>query len=198
MARRRISRVEQRQQTRELLLDAAAEVFSQRGFHAASVEEVAEAAGFSKGAVYSNFASKEELFLALFDRRLEQQIETWPSIGQYIAPATDSRATNSRGFEEAIAQDRTWNVLLVEFFLYAMRDDRVRQGLAARMAKLRMLMQDNLATQFAARGVEPRLPIENLPWVVFALGIGLIMQVYLDPKALPTNLYDPALEQLLH
>lgn len=197
MQRRRVTRVEQREQTRELLLDAAVEVFSRRGYHGASVDEVAETAGFSKGAVYSNFASKEELFLALFDRRLEKQIETWPSIGRYIAPTSDPRPTNERGFEDAIAEDRTWNVLLVEFFLYAMRDERVRQTLATRLVRLRSLMAEHLAIEFAARGVVPRLPIENLPWAISALGMGLIMQVYLDPAALPANLYESTLEQLL-
>src|SRR5258706_6443215 len=65
MAPGRLSRQQSRLQTRERLLEAATLVFSRRGFDAASVEEIAEEAGYSKGAVYSNFASKEELFLTL-------------------------------------------------------------------------------------------------------------------------------------
>ena len=56
-----------RQQTRDYLLQAAAQVFAERGFHGASLDEVAAAAGFTKGAVYSNFKNKEDLFLALLE-----------------------------------------------------------------------------------------------------------------------------------
>jgi len=65
----RLTRDERRAQTRERLLDAAAEVFNRLGYHGASLEAVAEAAGYTKGAVYSNFASKAELFVALAERR---------------------------------------------------------------------------------------------------------------------------------
>ena len=65
----RLTRDERRAQTRERLLDAAAEVFNRLGYHGASLEAVADAAGYTKGAVYSNFASKSELFLALAERR---------------------------------------------------------------------------------------------------------------------------------
>lgn len=63
MPRRRLTREESQAQTRGRLLDAARTVFAGRGYHGASVEEIAEEAGYSKGAVYSNFESKEEIFL---------------------------------------------------------------------------------------------------------------------------------------
>ena len=77
------TRRERQEQTRELLLDAAAMVFARRGYHEASVEEIASEAGFSTGAVYSNFSGKEELFLALADREVEKQVAD---------PAIDHRA----------------------------------------------------------------------------------------------------------
>ncbi len=69
----RLSRQERKAQTRERLIDAAAQVFAQRGFEAASLDEVAAAAGYTKGAVYSNFASKTDLLIALLERRIEVQ-----------------------------------------------------------------------------------------------------------------------------
>ncbi len=69
----RLNRQERKSQTRERLIDAAAVVFAQRGFEAASLDEVAAAAGYTKGAVYSNFASKTDLFIALIERRIEVQ-----------------------------------------------------------------------------------------------------------------------------
>ena len=163
MKRQRLTREQKRQQTRELLLDAAAEVFSRQGFHAASVDEVAETAGFSKGAVYSNFESKEDLFLALFDQHFAQEVQNWGEIGNYITLPVNQRAVDDHGFVEAVLRTRTWNLLLMEFFLYAMRNKEVRQKFAVRLDDLRKHMQMQLAAQFAARNLTPDLPIEHLP-----------------------------------
>src|SRR5258706_4968023 len=90
----RLSRAEQRDLTRTRLLDAAEKVFVDRGFHAASVDEVAEEAGYSKGAVYSNFENKDELFLAVLERRvtsralaIEGAVSADKSIGDQAAEA---------------------------------------------------------------------------------------------------------------
>ncbi|HMN30494.1 MAG TPA: helix-turn-helix domain-containing protein, partial [Caldilineaceae bacterium] len=89
----RLTRPQRQQQTRERLLDAAVEVFSRRGYHAASVEEISEAAGFSKGAVYSNFASKEELFLALLDRLFTRELPAWRADQlRYAVPAGEEKS----------------------------------------------------------------------------------------------------------
>ncbi|HEY7948981.1 MAG TPA: helix-turn-helix domain-containing protein, partial [Acidimicrobiales bacterium] len=64
-----------RQQTRDHLLAAAAQVFAERGFHGTSLDEVAAVAGFSKGAVYSNFKNKEDLFLALFKANYDREMD---------------------------------------------------------------------------------------------------------------------------
>ena len=66
-----MGRQERREQTRSELVGAARSVFLRRGFHAASLDEIAAEAGFTKGAVYSNFAGKEDLFFAVYERRLE-------------------------------------------------------------------------------------------------------------------------------
>lgn len=74
MLRRRLTQKERKEETRQLLLESAVEIFSEFGFHGASVEKIAEHAGFSKGAVYSNFKSKEELFLALLEQQMNLQV----------------------------------------------------------------------------------------------------------------------------
>src|SRR4030081_3172141 len=75
MKRKRMTQTERRQETREQLLAAAARVFAARGFHATSLDAIAEEAGFSRGAVYYNFADKEELFLELLDRRCAERAQ---------------------------------------------------------------------------------------------------------------------------
>jgi len=90
--RRRLTREEARQQTRERLLDAAADVFKRLGYHGASLEAVAEAAGYTKGAVYSNFDTKADLFQALLDRYVQAEIASQEQLfaGMTLQQAIDS------------------------------------------------------------------------------------------------------------
>ncbi len=87
-ARWRAPPTERRARTRAHLLESAADVFARRGFHGASVEEVAEVAGYSKGAVYSNLASKDELFLAVLQDRMRSQIEFLERLTEQASTAT--------------------------------------------------------------------------------------------------------------
>ena len=90
-----LTRARRREMTREHLMDAAATVFARDGFHAASLDDVAALAGFTKGAVYSNFKSKDDLFLAVFDHRLNREAGIQQHVrfvdivfGQKILPIT--------------------------------------------------------------------------------------------------------------
>src|SRR5208282_2448720 len=94
----RLSREQSRAQTRERLLDAAREAFARNGFHGASVDEIASAAGFSTGALYSNFDGKEDLFLALMEREIDEH-------AREIAEAVRSRTSVS---ERATGGARRW------------------------------------------------------------------------------------------
>src|SRR5512132_991876 len=93
----RLSRAERRQQTREELLTAAEACFVTRGFHATSVDQVAEQAGYTKGAVYSNFAAKEDLFFAVYERRVARALtEVTPALRQAgLEHAFDQLATGA-------------------------------------------------------------------------------------------------------
>jgi hypothetical protein len=86
---------------------------------------------------------------------------------------------------------------MIEFFLYAIREENNRNELAARIKQLRGLMEQNLSTLYAKLGKKPMLPVSELPWSVFSLGIGLMLQFYIDPKSLPKGTYERALQQLL-
>ncbi len=120
-----------RLQTREHLLAAAAEVFAARGFHGATLDEVAAVAGFTKGAVYSNFKNKEDLFLALFkanyDREMDairgaladSEVPPEDRISEFVALIRDQTEQAGRNF----------NLLYQEFSLYAARNPAVREEL---------------------------------------------------------------------
>ena len=196
--RTRLSRKESQLQTRERLLDAALVVFSRRGYYAASLDEIAAEAGYSKGAVYSNFSNKEELFLALIDRRFAKDAEGYPGIASFMNEGLPfEKFEESFDFREEIMKDPTWNILMVEFFLYAMREGSNRAELAARYKQLRGLMEENLSALYTSLGKKPMLPVTELPWSVFALGMGMMLQFLIEPDGLPKGVYERALQQLL-
>jgi len=126
----RLSRAERREQTRQELLTAAEACFVSHGFHASSVDEVAERAGYTKGAVYSNFASKEDLFFAVYERRVEQVLtEVVPGL---------RHAGAERAFDQLAAgaiqrRDRAdgWRAVFFEFWAHVLRHPELRERFAA-------------------------------------------------------------------
>ena len=122
-----------RQLTRSHLLAAAEQIFKERGFHDASIDEVAAAAGFTKGAVYSNFKNKEDLFIALTEQRWDQQMA---AVRRAMSAAgtlgADERADLFRRLTADLRADRDWELLLLEFSVYAARNPRAQRRLAQR------------------------------------------------------------------
>jgi AcrR family transcriptional regulator len=126
----RLSRAERREQTRQELVSAAEACFVSRGFHASSVDQVAERAGYTKGAVYSNFAAKEDLFFAVYERRVEQVLtEVAPGLRQLGA---------ERAFDELAAgamhrrdPDDGWRAVFFEFWAHVVRHPELRERFAA-------------------------------------------------------------------
>ena len=116
----RLSREESKERTRERLLEAARQVFARAGYGGASVDAVAETAGFSKGAFYAHFGSKEAVFLELLDQHIEEDLRT----GTALLDNTDDFETAVDGLVARYATDRKdqdWCLLAVEFALHAAR-----------------------------------------------------------------------------
>ena len=126
------TQAERREETREELLAAAARVFAHRGFHATSLDAVAEEAGFSRGAVYYNFADKEELFLELLDRRCAERgqdlREVFADTDDEDVEATSRQAQLGRPHAlDAMTGDPEWRALYLEFLAHAARDTAFRR-----------------------------------------------------------------------
>ena len=183
----RLSRQDRKKQTRQRLIDAAARVFAERGFEAATIDEVAATAGFTKGAVYSNFASKTDLFIALIERRIE------------IQAAYQSRRLEGMTREDAAATvegwtafdeggERQWVLLAMEFWLHAMRDTQARVALAEQYRVARTISASLLQAAYDRAGEEPPMPTRDLAITVEALGIGVAFQAMLDPEDVPWTL----------
>lgn len=127
----RLSRAERQHQTRIALVDAGRGVFARDGFHGARLDRIAEEAGFSKGAVYSNFDSKADLFLAVMDANFEllQGANLDPFVG-------GSRPDEGDIFEEMMRDLRGFGLATLEFIASAARDETLRAGLAERVQVL--------------------------------------------------------------
>jgi AcrR family transcriptional regulator len=192
----RLTRAQRRQHTRARLLDAAGQVFARRGFHAATVDEVAEAAGYTKGAVYSNFANKDELFLALLDQRMAAQLQQVEAL-YTIESSEELRAAMRGRTEQEFAAARDFGVLTVEFWLYAMRNPAALAELAKRYRQLRGRLAELITRRYARHQTSPPMPPEHLAALAIATDAGLFLQYFAEPGALPWELHGDAMIQLL-
>lgn len=185
--RQRLSREESRARTRARLLESAAAVFAERGFYGASVEEIADRAGFSRGAFYSNFGHKADLFLALLDDRLEQEIAALEALlGEEGGPGAFLDLLRRGGGRRAEAKE--WTLLWAEFWLHVMRHPELAPKLAARQQAARRAIAAVIERQCDQFGVSLPLPAEELASVMLAVDDGLKLQEELDPAAVPHDL----------
>lgn len=166
-------RDEQRAQTRRDLLDAAARVFAERGYHTTSVDQVAEAAGFTKGAVYSNFTSKEELFLELLDRQIDQAVGVLEQVLEDTPPEERARAFGEQQASIAVL-DRNWFLLDTEFLLYAARNEHIRERVAERQRRTRQRIADIVQRHLDDLGItDPPVSATDVARIVTATADGL-------------------------
>src|SRR4051794_27032787 len=114
------------ERTRSRLLEAAAVVFARRGYHVATLEDVAAEAGFTKGAVYSNFENKEALFLALVDVEIGKRIKEIAKVMEAGANADAIGQEAERQFQRFVRDEPHWPLLYYEFFSYGARNGEVR------------------------------------------------------------------------
>jgi AcrR family transcriptional regulator len=184
---RRLTRDEARRRTRERLLDAAADVFKRLGYHGASLEAVAEAAGYTKGAVYSNFDTKADLFMALIDRQVEAEmaVQSEQLEGKTLTQAIDEIEGI---FERQVETDPLWNVLGIEFWLVAARDPEVRHRLIKDAETYRQLSGDSIDGMLALEGRTAPFSGRELGILLNALATGLALELQLEPDAIDRTL----------
>ncbi len=177
----RVSRAEATAQTRSLLLEAAASEFAEKGFAGASLDAIAERAGRTKGAVYSNFESKAELFMALLDRHLASGFADVEARLATIDSVQDLLGRLQSGTVVTYKRDRADFLLLWEFRLYALRNPAVGALLAERMRAARTAMQHQIETCLERVGVTAPIPTERLAAVLQRLQLGVEALHHLEP-----------------
>ncbi len=184
----RLTRKEKQAETRRCLMQSATRLFAQRGLQQASIDELAEEAGYTKGAFYANFKNKEELFLAMLDERFAQKIE---DIERVIAgEGTEAEKALEAGdhFTEMLRADPEWQRLFLEFTAYAARDEDFRQELVTRYR----WMQERVAAALQARadevGLQSSVPPDRVAMMTCAIVNGFAVDKLLEGDALPDEL----------
>jgi AcrR family transcriptional regulator len=187
-----------RAMTRQHLLDAAAVVFAKNGFHGSTLDEVAATAGFTKGAVYSNFKSKEDLFLALLDERISREFAVFSDVLEQgrLEDEGAGQLPRVRGLLhglEGMTGGDAWTMLYLEFVLYARRNPEARAKLTAIARRERELAQKLIENEYAAIGEEPTFSTREMAAVSVAVFNGLGLERLIDPDAVTETTFDTML-----
>ena len=183
------TRKERQARTRELLMDSAAAVAARRGIERASLDEVAERAGFTKGAVYANFSSKEELFLAMLDAHFEARLEDLDRIVSTEADPDAQAREAAQGLMRMLDAQPEWHRLFFEFTVHAARNEAFREQLVARYRSLRERLADLLAERVERLGIDPVVPPADVAAMAFAMANGMALERLLEPEAVPDTLF---------
>jgi AcrR family transcriptional regulator len=174
--------------TRERLLAAAAKVFARRGYHRATVDEIATEAGFTIGALYSNFAGKEELFLALADRQVEERVAEVGAIAD-AAEGTEPGKDAAEQLRAFLERDPEWPLLFYEFWSLSVRNPELQGELAKRRDAIRDALAETLERVAKRHGSKLRFPAPVLATAIAASLNGLAFERAADPDALPDEVF---------
>jgi AcrR family transcriptional regulator len=173
---------------RARLIQAAAEIFAAKGWEKTTLEEIAEAAGFSKGAVYSNFESKDELFFSLMERQIDDRI------GMVETVLSDESDTKRRiekvgaALMDLSRQSPEWQILFIEYWLRAARNPKLRE----RFVNRRRLMREKIAKMFEGYAAETDqsypMPSSSYALTILALSNGLGIERIIDQESVSDGL----------
>ncbi|MCZ7416601.1 MULTISPECIES: TetR/AcrR family transcriptional regulator [unclassified Streptomyces] len=180
-----------RPQTRARLLDAAMEAFAELGFHGATIDEICRRAGYTTGAYYSNFASKDELFYALFDEQAAKAVDRLSErLSRLDDPTSPEQLVALAG--EIGPDERQWFLVSTEFTLYAMRNPEAARTLADHDARVRAKLVRVLSRLLDEMGRSPSVDLEQFARLVIAVREGGLMQSLVEPEQLPPNTLERA------
>jgi AcrR family transcriptional regulator len=201
MAERQVTgrprRGERRLITRAQLLDAAERVFARDGLRGASVDTIALEAGYSTGAVYSNFKGKEDLFLTLVEERIDPRLaKVYEAVEAELAAGVPPLEA-ARRFVSMLRGERDAFLLLIDFWGQAVRDPTAAERFAQRHARLRATVGHLLDAAIPERGTEAGLSTDQLATTLIALGNGFAIELLADPDAVPDDLFGHAIGALV-
>lgn len=191
----RLTRQEQRERTRTQLIDAAMQLFAERGIASVSLEQVAASVGLTKGAIYTNFASRDDLVMAVMERHghvPEIKLPAEQPLADSATGAGDRFTMIGNLYSESIKRRRLFALFYLEFWLYALRNPQARGLFVERFEKGLASWTDN-ATISPPQGFSPR----SLGRLVAAVDLGIGLQYLLDATRFDAELYGDALRLIL-
>jgi AcrR family transcriptional regulator len=185
----RLTRKESQARTRAQLLEAAGKVFADRGLERATVDQVAGEAGYTKGAFYANFKSKEDLFLAMLDERFGKRMAEIERVLDSGASVEDQARQAGRDFTEYLAADPEWSRLFFEFAVQAMRDEEFRQELVTRHRAIRVRIAEGFEAHSETIGGELLVPADHVAMMTYAMADGFALARILEPEDVPDDMF---------
>ena len=184
-----VSRKEATARNREKLLDAAAKVIGKSGFVGATLQEIATAAGLTKGAVYSRFDSKEDLLIELLDRRFEVGHAQLMEVLSGEKPMMERLAELDTWHRGEKGNGRLWATLELELSIAAARQPKLRRKLRDRQRRSREFLAEMVEKIADENNLTLPLPPADFAVVLSALSDGLLVHWLNDAKAVPDNLF---------
>ncbi|MGN6373710.1 MAG: TetR/AcrR family transcriptional regulator [Solirubrobacteraceae bacterium] len=164
--------------------------------HGASIDRIAADAGYTKGAFYANFTSKEALFLAMLDERFAAELQRLERSMTGRGEPTEEARQAAEDFLGYVNSDPLWPRLYQEFAAYAAPNAAFREQFAARQRALRSRMAEVFARWAQAFGVEPPIPPSDVAAMTFFMADGFLLDRVLDPR-LDHHLYGTMVEVFL-
>jgi AcrR family transcriptional regulator len=183
--------------TRHALLAAAVTVFAEQGIAKTSLSEIAAAAGLTKGAVYSNFASKDELLLAIMEDHLIERMRTATAAFDGDLSTADAVREAGARLLASIVADATWHRLLLEYWTLALHDEAVMAKLAAKRKELRAAIARAITLAADTHGVTLPITPDELAVTLTALSNGYAVERSMDGDAVPADLFEKVLALLV-
>lgn len=190
---RRLRRDEQQRHIRAQLLDAAERVFARQGYQGASIQAIAAEAGYSHGAIYSNFNGKEDLFLVLVEERVDARLARVYQAADAELSRGATPLEAARRFVAMLQQEQHAYLLMVDFWNQAVREPKAAARFAERHARLRALIGRIVEGIARDTGAELTLPRDQAATALIALVNGLTIERLADPAAAPDELFAHAI-----
>jgi AcrR family transcriptional regulator len=178
----RPTRIERSEETRAALLRAASRSICALGMRGASIDRIAAEAGYTKGAFYAHFASKEELFLVMLDEHFATELARLDAVLSGAGDPVEEARAAAEDFLVHIDADPEWRRLYQEFATHAARHDAFRAEFAARQRALRERMAGVFARWAADLGVIPPVPPADIAAMVFFMADGFLLNQMIDPE----------------
>lgn len=189
----RLTQAERRLQTRERVLSAALEIFEERGYAESSLEEIAERAGHTRKAIYSNFSGKGELLLEIMERRFQEHVDRVESIVGQVDSTAGQATDIGSVFSAYFSAERAWEKLFHEFCSVASRDEEIGARFRAPIRNLKQALVRLVEAETRRNGIELTVPAERLVLGISALFSGISLEKLIDPEGTDDALFGETL-----